>query len=109
MANPPPPLGDPFPANPLHGGALAGSMGRGLPPNSHPHHHHHHHHHPGAALGSGGSGGSAAEHSPAIVAAVQGSLLPNAGLVADQGPPLQPEPISVPTPSSVPTPVPPTQ
>ncbi|XP_071275775.1 SWI/SNF complex subunit SMARCC2 isoform X4 [Agelaius tricolor] len=29
--------------------------------------------------------------------------------VPDQGPPLQPEPISVPTPSSVPTPVPPTQ
>ncbi|XP_077048810.1 LOW QUALITY PROTEIN: SWI/SNF complex subunit SMARCC2 [Agelaius phoeniceus] len=58
---------------------------------------------------SGGSGGSAAAHSPAIVAAVQGSLLPTAGLVADQGPPLQPEPISVPTPSSVPTPVPPTQ
>ncbi|XP_058678215.1 SWI/SNF complex subunit SMARCC2 isoform X2 [Ammospiza caudacuta] len=29
--------------------------------------------------------------------------------VPDQGPPLQPEPLSVPTPSSVPTPVPPTQ
>ncbi|XP_064590705.1 SWI/SNF complex subunit SMARCC2 isoform X3 [Zonotrichia leucophrys gambelii] len=114
--NPPPPMGDPFPANPLHGGgALAGgSMGRGLPPsNSHHHHHHHHHHHPhphlGGGGGAGGAGGSAAAHSPAIVAAVQGSLLPSAGLVPDQGPPLQPEPLSVPTPSSVPTPVPPTQ
>ncbi|XP_059727783.1 SWI/SNF complex subunit SMARCC2 isoform X1 [Haemorhous mexicanus] len=91
---------------PLHG-ALASSismpgLGGGLPPNSHP---------AGLALPPlpGGSGGSAAAHSPAIVAAVQGSLLPNPGLLADQGPPLQPEPITVPTPSTVPTPVPPTQ
>ncbi|XP_017694137.1 PREDICTED: SWI/SNF complex subunit SMARCC2 [Lepidothrix coronata] len=77
MANPPAdPLGASFPANPpplpLHG-ALASSMpgGGGLPPNSHP---------PGLALPHL-AGGSAAAHSPAIVAAVQGSLLPNPGLL----------------------------
>ncbi|XP_066423740.1 SWI/SNF complex subunit SMARCC2 isoform X4 [Molothrus aeneus] len=43
--------------------------------------------------GSSGSSGSSSGHPS----------------VPDQGPPLQPEPISVPTPSSVPTPVPPTQ
>ncbi|XP_027764148.1 SWI/SNF complex subunit SMARCC2 isoform X7 [Empidonax traillii] len=103
MANPPAdPLGASFPANPppipLHG-ALASSMpgGGGLPPNSHP---------PGLALPHL-AGGSAAAHSPAIVAAVQGSLLPNPGLLADQGPPLQTDPIA-PTPSTA-TPVPPTQ
>ncbi|XP_053823391.1 SWI/SNF complex subunit SMARCC2 isoform X5 [Vidua chalybeata] len=99
MANPP---CEPFPANPaplpLHG-ALASSMPGvgGLPPNSHP---------AGLALPPL-PGGSAAAHSPAIVAAVQGSLLPNPGLLADQGPPLPPDPI-VPTPSTA-TPVPPTQ
>uniref|UniRef100_A0A8C3Y1N5 SWI/SNF related, matrix associated, actin dependent regulator of chromatin subfamily c member 2 n=1 Tax=Catharus ustulatus TaxID=91951 RepID=A0A8C3Y1N5_CATUS len=96
MANPP---CEPFPANPaplpLHG-ALASSMPGvgGLPPNAHP---------AGLALPPL-PGGSAAAHSPAIVAAVQGNLLPN---LAEQGPPLQPEPI-VPTPSAA-TPVPPTQ
>ncbi|XP_075593727.1 SWI/SNF complex subunit SMARCC2 isoform X2 [Balearica regulorum gibbericeps] len=82
MANPPAePLGATFPANPpalpLHG-ALASSMpSGGLPPPTHP---------PGLALPHL-AGGSAAAHSPAIVAAVQGSLLPNPGLLADQGPP----------------------
>nr|XP_020641060.1 SWI/SNF complex subunit SMARCC2 isoform X6 [Pogona vitticeps] len=51
--------------------------------------------------------GSAAAQSPAIVAAMQGSLLPNAGLGSDQGPSLQPDPIA-PSPSTA-TPVPPTQ
>nr|XP_054505017.1 LOW QUALITY PROTEIN: SWI/SNF complex subunit SMARCC2-like [Agelaius phoeniceus] len=40
---------------------------------------------------------------------VQGSLLPTAGLVADQGPPCSRSPSRCPPPSSVPTPVPPTQ
>ncbi|XP_068267015.1 LOW QUALITY PROTEIN: SWI/SNF complex subunit SMARCC2 [Nyctibius grandis] len=98
MANPP---ADPFPAPPpalpLHG-ALASSMqSGGLPPAAPP---------PGLALPHP-AGGSAAAHSPAIVAAVQGSLLPHPGLLADQGPPLQPEPIA-PSPSTA-TPVPPTQ
>ncbi|XP_042652477.1 SWI/SNF complex subunit SMARCC2 isoform X3 [Tyto alba] len=102
MANPPAePLGATFPANPpalpLHG-ALASSMpSGGLPPPPHP---------PGLALPHL-AGGSAAAHSPAIVAAVQGSLLPNPGLLADQGPPLQTDPIA-PSPSTA-TPVPPTQ
>ncbi|KAM6308129.1 LOW QUALITY PROTEIN: SWI/SNF complex subunit SMARCC2 [Podargus strigoides] len=102
MANPPAePLGATFPANPppspLHG-ALASSMpSGGLPPNTHP---------PGLALPHL-AGGSAAAHSPAIVAAVQGSLLPNPGLLADQGPSLQTDPIA-PSPSTA-TPVPPTQ
>ncbi|XP_065510293.1 SWI/SNF complex subunit SMARCC2 isoform X2 [Caloenas nicobarica] len=102
MANPPAePLGATFPPNPpalpLHG-ALASSMpSGGLPPNTHP---------PGLALPHL-AGGSPAAHSPAIVAAVQGSLLPNPGLLADQGPPLQTEPIA-PSPSTA-TPVPPTQ
>ncbi|KAM9214437.1 SWI/SNF complex subunit SMARCC2 [Leptosomus discolor] len=102
MANPPAePLGATFPANPpalpLHG-ALASSMpSGGLPPTTHP---------PGLALPHL-AGGSAAAHSPAIVAAVQGSLLPNPGLLADQGPPLQTDPIA-PSPSTA-TPVPPTQ
>ncbi|XP_030366364.1 SWI/SNF complex subunit SMARCC2 isoform X3 [Strigops habroptila] len=94
MANPAPGEPPAFPAaNPpalgLHG-ALASSMppGGGLPP---------------APL----VGGSPAAHSPAIVAAVQGSLLPNPGLLADQGPPLQTDPIA-PSPSTA-TPVPPTQ
>ncbi|XP_042305946.1 SWI/SNF complex subunit SMARCC2 isoform X3 [Sceloporus undulatus] len=51
--------------------------------------------------------GSAAAQSPAIVAAMQGSLLPNAGLGSDQGPSLQSEPIA-PSPNTA-TPVPPTQ
>nr|XP_060620083.1 SWI/SNF complex subunit SMARCC2 isoform X4 [Anolis sagrei ordinatus] len=51
--------------------------------------------------------GSAAAQSPAIVAAMQGSLLPNAGLGSDQGPSLQSDPIA-PSPSTA-TPVPPTQ
>ncbi|XP_069735718.1 SWI/SNF complex subunit SMARCC2-like isoform X3 [Phaenicophaeus curvirostris] len=97
MANPPcEPPGAAFPANPLHG-ALASSMPGGvggLPPNSHP---------PGLALPQPG-GGSAAAHSPAIVAAVQGNLLPN---LTDQGPPLQMDPLA-PSPSTA-TPVPPTQ
>ncbi|KAM8990454.1 SWI/SNF complex subunit SMARCC2 isoform 3-T3 [Ara ararauna] len=86
MANPP---AAPPPALGLHG-ALASSMppGGGLPPTP--------------LLG-----GSPAAHSPAIVAAVQGSLLPNPGLLADQGPPLQTDPIA-PSPSTA-TPVPPTQ
>ncbi|KAM6294354.1 LOW QUALITY PROTEIN: SWI/SNF complex subunit SMARCC2 [Aegotheles albertisi] len=95
MANPP---ATP-PALPLHG-ALASSMPSGglpPPPNTHPP--------PGLALPHPG-GGSAAAHSPAIVAAVQGSLLPNPGLLADQGP-LQTDPIA-PSPSTA-TPVPPTQ
>ncbi|XP_054831815.1 SWI/SNF complex subunit SMARCC2 isoform X4 [Eublepharis macularius] len=50
---------------------------------------------------------SAAAQSPAIVAAMQGSLLPNAGLGSDQGPSLQPDPIA-PSPSTA-TPVPPPQ
>ncbi|XP_066470356.1 SWI/SNF complex subunit SMARCC2 isoform X1 [Tiliqua scincoides] len=50
---------------------------------------------------------SAAAQSPAIVAAMQGSLLPNAGLGSDQGPSLQSDPIA-PSPSTA-TPVPPTQ
>ncbi|XP_040549775.1 SWI/SNF complex subunit SMARCC2 isoform X7 [Gallus gallus] len=91
-----------FPANPpalpLHG-ALASSMPPGglPPPPPHP---------PGLALPLLG-GGSPAAHSPAIVAAVQGSLLPTPGLLADQGPPLQTDPIA-PSPSTA-TPVPPTQ
>ncbi|XP_074835952.1 SWI/SNF complex subunit SMARCC2 isoform X2 [Carettochelys insculpta] len=48
---------------------------------------------------------SAAAQSPAIVAAMQGSLLPNAALAPDQGPSLQADPI----PPSTATPVPPTQ
>uniref|UniRef100_A0A674K7U6 SWI/SNF related BAF chromatin remodeling complex subunit C2 n=1 Tax=Terrapene triunguis TaxID=2587831 RepID=A0A674K7U6_9SAUR len=48
---------------------------------------------------------SAAAQSPAIVAAMQGSLLPNAALAPDQGPPLQTDPIA----PSTATPVPPTQ
>uniref|UniRef100_A0A8B9TBJ9 SWI/SNF related, matrix associated, actin dependent regulator of chromatin subfamily c member 2 n=1 Tax=Anas platyrhynchos TaxID=8839 RepID=A0A8B9TBJ9_ANAPL len=64
-------IGATFPANPpalpLHG-ALASSMPPGgLPPPPNP---------PGLALPHL-AGGSAAAHSPAIVAAVQGSLLPN--------------------------------
>ncbi|XP_048344497.1 SWI/SNF complex subunit SMARCC2 isoform X1 [Sphaerodactylus townsendi] len=51
--------------------------------------------------------GSAAAQSPAIVAAMQGSLLPNAGLSSDQGPSLPPDPLA-PSPSTA-TPVPPTQ
>ncbi|XP_077779913.1 SWI/SNF complex subunit SMARCC2 isoform X6 [Podarcis muralis] len=51
--------------------------------------------------------GSAAAQSPAIVAAMQGSLLSNAGVGSDQGPSLQPDPIA-PSPSTA-TPVPPTQ
>ncbi|XP_044277836.1 SWI/SNF complex subunit SMARCC2 isoform X1 [Varanus komodoensis] len=51
--------------------------------------------------------GSAAAQSPAIVAAMQGSLLPNAGLGSDQGPSLQSDPIT-PSPNTA-TPVPPTQ
>ncbi|XP_060128135.1 SWI/SNF complex subunit SMARCC2 isoform X5 [Zootoca vivipara] len=51
--------------------------------------------------------GSAAAQSPAIVAAMQGSLLSNAGAGSDQGPSLQPDPIA-PSPSTA-TPVPPTQ
>ncbi|XP_053146979.1 SWI/SNF complex subunit SMARCC2 isoform X21 [Hemicordylus capensis] len=51
--------------------------------------------------------GSAAAQSPAIVAAMQGSLLPNAGLGSDQGPSLQADSIA-PSPSTA-TPVPPTQ
>lgn len=79
MANPPAePLGATFPANPpalpLHG-ALASSMpSGGLPPTTHP---------PSLALPHL-AGGSAAAHSPAIVAAVQGSLLPNPGLLAGE-------------------------
>nr|XP_041567449.1 SWI/SNF complex subunit SMARCC2 [Taeniopygia guttata] len=93
MAQPP---CDPFPAPPAplppHG-ALASSMPGvgGLPPNSHP-------------APPPPPGGSAAAHSPAIVAAVQGNLLPS---LADQGPPMPPDPIA-PTPSAA-TPVPPTQ
>ncbi|XP_064354708.1 SWI/SNF complex subunit SMARCC2 isoform X1 [Dromaius novaehollandiae] len=95
-ANPPAgPAGAAFPANPpappLHG-ALASSMPPGgLPPPPPPP--------PGP--------GSTAAQSPAIVAAVQGSLLPNPGLGPDQGPPLQTDPIA-PSPSTA-TPVPPTQ
>ncbi|XP_074917205.1 SWI/SNF complex subunit SMARCC2 isoform X4 [Chelonoidis abingdonii] len=48
---------------------------------------------------------SAAAQSPAIVAAMQGSLLPNAVLAPDQGPPLQTDPIA----PSTATPVPATQ
>ncbi|CAM4674705.1 unnamed protein product [Lepidochelys olivacea] len=48
---------------------------------------------------------SAAAQSPAIVAAMQGSLLPNAALAPDQGPPLQTDPIA----PSTATPVPPMQ
>ena len=68
-----------FPANPpalpLHG-ALASSMPPGglPPPPPHP---------PGLALPLLG-GGSPAAHSPAIVAAVQGSLLPTPGLLAGE-------------------------
>ncbi|XP_061471140.1 SWI/SNF complex subunit SMARCC2 isoform X2 [Rhineura floridana] len=51
--------------------------------------------------------GSAAAQSPAIVAAMQGSLLSNAGVASDQGPSLQPDPIT-PSPNTA-TPVPPTQ
>ncbi|XP_068777471.1 SWI/SNF complex subunit SMARCC2 isoform X2 [Struthio camelus] len=84
------------PAHPLHG-ALACSMppGGGLPP-------------PAPLPGPPLPGpGSAAAQSPAIVAAVQGNLLPPPGLGADQGPPLQTDPIA-PSPSTA-TPVPPTQ
>lgn len=71
-------IGATFPANPpalpLHG-ALASSMPPGgLPPPPNP---------PGLALPHL-AGGSAAAHSPAIVAAVQGSLLPNPGLLAGE-------------------------
>ncbi|XP_063149744.1 SWI/SNF complex subunit SMARCC2 isoform X6 [Candoia aspera] len=51
--------------------------------------------------------GSAAAQSPAIVAAMQGNLLPNAGLGSDQGPSLPPDSIT-PSPSTA-TPVPPSQ
>ncbi|XP_015743208.1 SWI/SNF complex subunit SMARCC2 isoform X4 [Python bivittatus] len=51
--------------------------------------------------------GSAAAQSPAIVAAMQGNLLPNAGLGSDQGPSLPPDTIT-PSPSTA-TPVPPSQ
>ncbi|XP_026573201.1 SWI/SNF complex subunit SMARCC2 isoform X5 [Pseudonaja textilis] len=51
--------------------------------------------------------GSAAAQSPAIVAAMQGNLLPSAGLGSDQGPSLPPDSIT-PSPSTA-TPVPPSQ
>ncbi|KAM3845357.1 SWI/SNF complex subunit SMARCC2 isoform 6-T6 [Vipera latastei] len=51
--------------------------------------------------------GSAAAQSPAIVAAMQGNLLPNAGLGSDQGPSLPPDSLT-PSPSTA-TPVPPSQ
>ncbi|XP_064590706.1 SWI/SNF complex subunit SMARCC2 isoform X4 [Zonotrichia leucophrys gambelii] len=56
---------------------------------------------PGGGGGPGGSTGS-------ISTGSSGGGTGHAS-VPDQGPPLQPEPLSVPTPSSVPTPVPPTQ
>ncbi|KYO37095.1 SWI/SNF complex subunit SMARCC2 isoform A [Alligator mississippiensis] len=62
---------------------------------------------PACGLPPGLAPPGAAAHSPAIVAAVQGSLLPSPGLGADQGPPLPPDPIA-PSPSTA-TPVPPTQ
>ncbi|KAM8792381.1 SWI/SNF complex subunit SMARCC2-like, partial [Eudromia elegans] len=48
-----------------------------------------------------GGGPPAALHSPAIVAAVQGSRLPSPGAGPDQGPPVPPEPVA-PSPAAAP-------